>query len=235
MTEALILLLLGCPMWHLLWISRQSGHSYLRSAAIVSCAVIWSVWSFLAVKTGFDREWFGSASAARPLTYLAVVSIIAWTARNFLVGPNVSQHLLIGLQIIRPIGMVFVLETSLGNLPGVFSYPAGFGDLAVGLTALYVVFRYRGSSVPPSAVRLVAALGLIDFASAFFFGFTSSATPVQLFAFDNPNTVIEYPTGLIPLFLVPYAVAAHTWSLVQLRRDQRSKACQQPGEPRSAA
>ena len=60
-------------------------------------------------------------------------------------------------------------------------------------------------------------------AFAFFFGFTSSATPLQLFAFDNPNRVIEYPLGLIPLFLVPYAVMAHLLSIAQLIRDRRAE------------
>lgn len=220
-TEALVLLLLGCPMWHLLWISRAAGHGVGRSALLVGVAALWSVYAFLAVKTGFDRAWFGPASPARPLVYLALVAAAAWFARDFVLGPGVSQRLLVGLQIIRPIGMVFVLETSLGNLPAVFSYPAGYGDLLVGLVALGVVLRYRHGTIPRRAVLLVAVLGLLDFASAFFFGFASAATPVQLFAFDQPNTVLEYPTGLIPLFLVPYAVAAHIWSLVQLSREGR--------------
>ena len=68
---------------------------------------------------------------------------------------------------------------------------------------------------------LVATVGLLDFVSAFFFGFTSAASPLQLFAFDNPNRVIEYPLGLIPIFLVPYAVVAHILSLAQLARTRR--------------
>ncbi|MEM7269908.1 MAG: hypothetical protein AAF401_11725, partial [Pseudomonadota bacterium] len=71
--------------------------------------------------------------------------------------------------------------------------------------------------------RWVIALiivGFLDFASAFFFGFTSSDTPVQLFSHDAPNQVLNYPLGLIPMFLVPYAVVAHLLSLAQLRRDQ---------------
>jgi hypothetical protein len=41
------------------------------------------------------------------------------------------------------------------------------------------------------------------------------------FSFENPNQVTEYPLGLIPLFLVPYAVVAHILSLTQMNRDRR--------------
>ncbi|MCH8062376.1 MAG: hypothetical protein IH861_07730 [Chloroflexi bacterium] len=58
-----------------------------------------------------------------------------------------------------------------------------------------------------------------DFVSAFYFGFTSSSTsPFQLFAFDQPNQLLLYPTGLIPLFLVPYAVVFHILSLAEMQR-----------------
>jgi hypothetical protein len=69
---------------------------------------------------------------------------------------------------------------------------------------------------------LVAVVGLADFTSAFFFGLTSSALPIQLFAFDNPNRVMEWPTGFIPVLLVPYAILMHILSLQQMRRDSRT-------------
>jgi hypothetical protein len=100
--------------------------------------------------------------------------------------------------------MVFIVEHSQGNLPGVFAYPAGLGDLLTGMLAAYVLYRFWDTRIPAFWVLLVAVVGLVDFASAFFFGFASSETPVQLFSFENPNQVTEYPLGLIPLFLVPY-------------------------------
>ena len=103
---------------------------------------------------------------------------------------------------------------------GIFAYPAGLGDLFTGLLAAFILYRYRNTEIPSFWIVLVAAVGLTDFAVAFFFGFTSSETPVQLFSFENPNQVSEYHLGLIPLFLVPYAVIAHILSLAQLNRDR---------------
>jgi hypothetical protein len=91
----------------------------------------------------------------------------------------------------------------------------------VALAALVVLVRYRNGSIPRSAVYTVAALGFADFSSAFFFGFLSSETPLQLFSYDFPNQVIEYPTGLIPLFLVPFAVVFHILSIAEANRQHR--------------
>ena len=81
-----------------------------------------------------------------------------------------------------------------------------------------MLIRYRNQEIPNGAVILVFTIGITDFVSAFFFGFTSSATPFQLFAFDQPNQVQLYPTGLIPIFLVPYAVIFHILSITEMQR-----------------
>jgi hypothetical protein len=57
-----------------------------------------------------------------------------------------------------------------------------------------------------------------DFISAFFFGYFSSDGPAQLFFPEIANNTLLYPTGLIPLFLVPYAIFFHTLSWLTLRR-----------------
>ena len=59
------------------------------------------------------------------------------------------------------------------------------------------------------------------FLSAFFFGFGSSETPVQIFFPDVPNNVIVFPTGMIPLFLVPYAIFFHVLSGLSYWRHER--------------
>jgi hypothetical protein len=45
-----------------------------------------------------------------------------------------------------------------------------------------VLVLYKNKSIPRSAVYIFATLGFADFASAFFFGFLSSETPLQLFS-----------------------------------------------------
>jgi len=219
-SEVFVLFFLSAPFWHLLLVSRAADHSLKKTTILVSLAMIWCLLAFGIVKYQIDSYVLGSDFPARPLLYLILASIVAYKARHWILGQGVSQHILIGLQLIRPIGMVFVIEHTQGNLPWIFAYPAGLGDLLTGLLAAYILYRFWDTRIPPFWVVTVAVVGLVDFASAFFFGFTSSETPVQLFSFENPNRVTEYPLGLIPLFLVPYAVIAHILSLTQLNRDR---------------
>ena len=107
------------------------------------------------------------------------------------------------------------------NIPGIFAYPAGIGDILVGVVALAVILIYRRrETLPRWSIMLVLVLGVLDFVSAFFFGFFSSENPAQLFFPDVKNNLIMYPTGLIPLFLVPYAIFFHTLSWLSLRQSK---------------
>lgn len=145
-------------------------------------------------------------------------SLILIAARGWFLPEPLSQRWLVGLQIFRAIGGVFLIEMVRGHIPGSFAYPAGVGDILVSLVALAVmVSTPRGASPSTRAVFVVAIFGLLDFASALFFGFTSSAGPQQLFAHGFDNQLRLFPTGIIPLFLVPYAIFFHTLSLLSLR------------------
>ena len=146
-------------------------------------------------------------------------SLLLFFSRNWVLAERLSSHWIIGLQLWRVIGCVFLIEMVRGNLPGVFAYPAGIGDVLVAVVALSMLISYRGfKEIPARAIHIVGVLGVLDFSSAFFFGFTSSDTPLQLFAFENPNQATLFPTGLIPLFLVPYAIFFHTLAWLNLAK-----------------
>ena len=153
-----------------------------------------------------------------PLAWLTP-SILLIAFRKLMTKAALSSRWLISLQLWRAIGAVFLIEMARGNLPGIFAYPAGIGDVAVAIIAAAVLIFYKKpAKLPARAIHLVGILGVLDFASAFFFGFFSAATPVQLFSFDNPNQVSLFPTGMIPLFLVPYAIFFHTLTWLNLAR-----------------
>ena len=220
-TEVVILLAWGLATWYVYFTFRESGHTKAKTIALTLVVLAWSIFAFGAVKYGFDREIFREffrGLPVRTLVYLFLAAGLGYAFRWALVGKGLSQHMLIGLQVLRVIGLVFVLEHWRGNLPGVFAHPAGWGDLLVGIIALAVLIRYRNQEIPNGAVILVFTVGIADFVSAFFFGITSSATPFQLFAFNQPNQVLLYPTGLRPLFLVPYGVIFHILSITEMQR-----------------
>src|SRR5881409_2985413 len=69
---------------------------------------------------------------------------------------------LIGLQVYRVLGAVFLVRWAAGQIPGEFALPAGTGDVLVGLLALPVAFyvhsRARGSRAAGYAWNLLGIL-----------------------------------------------------------------------------
>ena len=153
-----------------------------------------------------------------PLSWI-VPSLILYLKRDWFLSEKLSQHWLVGLQLFRVIGGVFLIEMLMGNIPGIFAYPAGIGDILVAIIALIVLLLYKNSKfIPKTAIMIVIILGVADFISAFFFGFTSSESPVQIFYPEITNNLILFPTGMIPLFLVPYAIFFHTLSYLNFKK-----------------
>ena len=158
-----------------------------------------------------------------PMAWI-IPSLLLIAFRDYFVERPLSQHWLVGLQVFRAIGGVFLIEMALGNQPGIFAYPAGVGDIIVAIVAAAILFAYRGAEqIPYSPILFLIAIGLADFISAFFFGFTSSPTPLQLFHPSVPNQIMLFPTGMIPLFLVPYAIFFHTLSALNYVMHDREK------------
>ena len=127
---------------------------------------------------------------------------------------------LIGLQVYRVFGSIFLVGWARGAIPGIFALPAGIGDVTTGLLALPVA--YYLASRNGDAVRAAIAwniFGLVDFTIAVGVGLAITPGPLQLIVPSIPNTGVGlYPTVLIPAFAVPSSILLHVLSLRQLRR-----------------
>ena len=129
---------------------------------------------------------------------------------------------LVGLQVYRVFGSVFLAGWIAGNLPGIFALPAGAGDTLVGLLALPVALLLRSDA--RGAVGLAVAwnvLGILDLVNAVSIGALTTPGPLQLIVPDRVNAVAAYPLVLIPAFAVPLSLLLHATSLRQLRRLSR--------------
>jgi hypothetical protein len=186
--------------------SCQKGLRVGMTSLVIGAFMFWVCLSGLSIRLGLPGSLIVPA-----MWILPSLALFLW--RKWFLSERLSQKWLVGLQFFRAIGALFLLEMVRGYIPGIFAYPAGIGDILVAVVALAVLVRYLGSPpIPGGAVTLVIIVGVTDFLSAFFFGFFSSKTPLQLFFPAVANNVIVFPTGLIPLFLVPYAIFFHVLS-----------------------
>ncbi|MEM9604777.1 MAG: hypothetical protein AAGA11_18070 [Pseudomonadota bacterium] len=196
-----------------------SGASPRRGLALGGVFLVWGALMTWVCLARVPQALGPAGALIIPVCWL-IPSVLLWRFRNWVLAEPLSQRWLVGLQVWRVIGGVFLIEYGRENIPAVFAFPAGIGDLAVGALAVAVLVLYRHrAQLPDTAVVLVLVAGVADFVSAFFFGYFSSEGPVQLFFPEIRNNTLMYPTGLIPLFLVPYAIFFHTLSWLSLRRE----------------
>ena len=219
-----VIIIVGSIMvtpFYILAVYVFSNASPKKGLKIGSAFLIWGSIMFWVCLSDTPRKLGLAGNLIIPLSWLLPSLILYWKKEWFL-SAKLSQNWLIGLQLFRVIGGVFLIEMFLGHIPGIFAYPAGLGDTLVGFVALGVLIAYRKSEhIPTVAILLVIVLGVADFVSAFFFGITSSEGPFKLFYSDVTNNLLIFPTGMIPLFLVPYAIFFHTLSLLNYLRFDR--------------
>jgi hypothetical protein len=203
------------------WLTyRQSGVSQRRTLAVTALMLAWTAMMVPAVVLGWTTD-LGVSRGDLSLVTLVVPVAIAVALSGWATVERLSQRWLVGLQLFRAIGFVFLVEMERGHVAPVFAYPAGIGDIMVATAAATVLIgTWRLDRIPTAALWFVAILGIADFVSAFFFGYTSSLGTLQVFTPDPPNQLYAYPTGLIPFFLVPFATSFHVLSIRQLLRDR---------------
>jgi hypothetical protein len=184
-------------------------------------AIIWSV-----AINGVFRP----GSNTLPLVPLAIflpvivgVPILLRSKRIGEVLDAMPASWLVGLQVYRVLGGIFLVGWARGVVPGLFALPAGIGDVTTGLLALPVA--YYLASQNGDGVRSGIAwniFGLLDFTIAVGIGLATAPGPFQVIVPSIPNTGVGlYPTVLIPAFAVPSSILLHVLSLRQLRRASR--------------
>ena len=205
------------------WSSRDQGR-----AARISAVILFG-WFGAAIALGSLGVYRGGSDRVPTIQYGLLVPIligallILRSSTLARVLDAVPQHWLIGVQSYRVLGIIFLVLYGAGKLPGVFAWPAGLGDVLVGVLAPVVALTYaRGPRDNADLVSAWNIFGIVDLIVAVTTGFTSSPSPFQLFAFDRPNELISaFPLVLIPTYLVPVSVLLHLASLAKLHRTVR--------------
>ena len=192
--------------------ARQSR--WIIGSAVVAAA--WLVGVFLLGAAGAFRN-----DALPPRIPLALAAtllpgylmLLSPTFRRIVAA--VPQHWLIGIQTFRIMGGTWLVRYFAGQLPGRFALPAGIGDVATGLLALFVAYAwYSGKPYARGAAIAWNLFGMADLVNA-----------VALGAITGGGAGgIVFPIVLIPAYGVPRAFLIHSYSLIGLLR----KTSQQP-------
>jgi hypothetical protein len=148
------------------------------------------------------------------------VGLIAYFAsarfREWVLG--IEPRMLVSLHSWRFAGFSFVALYVYGILPGFFAWPAGLGDMAIGVTAPWMLGRLTRSPAFVSSRAFVRwnLLGLLDLFLAMSLGaiggFLLSDRPV------TTAPMATLPLVLIPVFLVPSFILTHFALLAKARR-----------------
>ena len=210
--------------------ARKAGLSpgpTLRAAGLTAALLaIWYAMSTALAQAGLLMP---PPTITDPPTALFVlfggVALFWALARGTAIGRTITdaipQAALIGFQIPRVMGGVFLLGWAAGAIPWQFALPAGIGDIWAGLAG-YSAFRALNNGDADAQTKVLRAnvIGLADFAIAIVTGLITSEGFLHLLSRDAPNIINAYPLALFPGFFVVLFATVHLLSLARLRHDR---------------
>jgi hypothetical protein len=197
--------------------------------AVVVALVLWLALVFLLGAQGAYVALAGSP----PLPILFAVTIplavfftayFSWSAfKAFILAADL--RFVATIQAWRWAGSGFLLLYAQGVLPGLFAFPAGLGDMAIGVSAPWIVLGLvRHPSFATSRryviwnimgiTDLVVAVSLGAIGSGFFFKLSGTVTTAPM---------AQLPLVLVPAYLVPFFIMLHFTALAQARQLVRAE------------
>jgi hypothetical protein len=209
--------------------SRISDISEFKSSGAAPTGfsgVGWAVWSVVAL-------WFVAALAASIGGFFdggppygiglaallpVVIFLVSWAVIPSLraYALRLSQRGLILAHMCRIIGAVFLVLYSRHLLPASFALPAGWGDIAIAVTAPLIAFNLQRLS--KGTIAAWSILGMLDLLTALTMGVLNSASPLGVLAGDvTTRPMGQFPLSLIPSFAIPLLLIFHLVVLFQLR------------------
>jgi hypothetical protein len=194
-----------------------------RAVAFRISAVILVAWFLLALALGLAGAYKAAPDRIPTIQYDIFIPFLigAWVIwRSPAVGriiDAVPQPWIVGVQLYRALGVIFLILYATDKMPGLFTWPAGLGDVIVGVLAPVVALAYaRDPQRNAGRVTAWNVLGILDLVVAIATGFITS--PSTLFSYEPPNELIAiFPLGLIPVYLVPLSLLLHLASLAKLQ------------------
>lgn len=202
-------------------------HWPVASGTTLAVAAVLAVWFALILALGAGGA-FATPPGMLPLpiaigvTAPVIVFLGAyWVSRRFREFVLAADlRLITGIQAWRAAGFGFLALYAYGVLPGLFALPAGLGDIAIGVTAPWIILALiRQPGFATSKTFLVwNLLGLLDLVVAVSTGALGSGLATGIAGEITTRPMGELPLLLIPAYLVPVFIMLHLTALFQVRR-----------------
>ncbi len=201
----------------------NNGHSSLRTVVFAALAL----WLGLVTFLGSQGAFVGRADSPPLAIFLGVTIPLAvffaayfgWSAfRAFVLSADL--RLVSAMQAWRWAGLGFLSLYAHGILPGLFAFPAGLGDMAIGVTAPWMVLRLirQPSFAASRRYRIWNILGIVDFVVAVSMGTLCSGFIPGLTLNVTTSAMAQLPLILIPAYMVPFFIMLHCTALFQARQ-----------------
>jgi hypothetical protein len=208
------------------------SESSRRGSIRLAVAIALSVWLLLVVSAGAAGAFVGPPGTpplplaigfAAPLVLFFGWLRLSPSFREFVL--SLDLRLVAAMQAWRWAGLDFLSLYAHKVLPAVFALPAGLGDMAIGVTAPWIILsliREPGFAARGAFIRW-NVLGILDLLIA-----VSIGTVSAFFATGAPGEISTAPMAtlpllLIPAFMVPLFIMLHAAALMQSRQLIRSR------------
>jgi hypothetical protein len=193
----------------------------------IEVAAFFAAWFALVVFLGATSALSPARGAGVPGLGGVVVVPLAAMCLAFFTMPSIRMAamamplpILVAVNMLRVLGISFVVFYAAGRLPAPFAPSAGWGDIFIGIAALPVAWAAaRFGARARNLIFAWNALGIVDLVAAIGFGATSSPGPIQIFVGPPDSSLMTtLPWLLIPGFLVPCYLFIHVAIFYRLSR-----------------
>jgi len=192
---------------------------------IVSVAL--ALWLGLVFLLGAQGAFIGRpGSPPLPLLFGFAIPLVVFIAAYF--GWDAFRAMVLGadLRLVAAIqgwrwaGLGFLSLYAHGLLPGLFAFPAGLGDMAIGVAAPWIVLGLIRHPAFVTSRRFVTwnILGIVDLVVAVSMGTICSGFIPGISGKVTTGAMAQLPLVLIPAYFVPIFIMLHVTALAQSRR-----------------
>jgi len=207
-----------------------------RAAKITLAAVI-GVWIGLAAAAA-GAGWIAISRPVPVVGFFVAVPLLAaalaaaWPAARTAML-SLPMSVMVSLNVVRVLGVLFLLLAAEGRLTGPFPHSAAWGDIITGVAAVAVLWLLKdGYPRHTAAIAFWNLFGAVDLVLAIAFGATSAeGSPLQLFAGPGSDAMQYLPWSFVPTVLVPIWLILHAIIAVRLRHAKLGQAAKSGAGP----